>query len=102
MPKTPNRRSGGSGQSGFGAFCHSVQFDIECGIQLLLGICPQFGNLMLEFLDATSQAYYLEGESLFGCAAYITQQGACHVATFHTTASMPDVFPWSVIDLHCL
>jgi hypothetical protein len=79
-----------------------VQFEVERGIQLLLGSCPQLGNLVLEFLYATSQAYHLEGESLIGCAAYITQQGACHVATFHTTASMPDVFPWSVIDLRCL
>ena len=84
--------TGGSGQSGFGAFSHAVQFEIECGIELLLGRCPQLGDLMLEFLYATSQAYYLEGESLFGCAAYITQQSACHIATFHTTASMPDVF----------
>jgi hypothetical protein len=47
-----------------------VQFEVECGI---LGGCPQLGNLVLEFLYATSQAYYLEGESLIGCAAYIAQ-----------------------------
>ena len=94
--------AGGSGQCGFGAFSHAVQFEIECGVQLLLGSCPQLGNLVLEFLYATAEAYHLEGESLIGCAAYVTQQGACHIATFHTTASMPDVFPVSVIDLHCL
>lgn len=91
--KNAEPAAGGLSQSGFGAFSHAVQFEIECGVQLLLGSCPQLGNLMLEFLYATSQAYYLEGESLFRCAAYITQQGACHVATFHTTASMPMCFP---------
>ena len=65
----PPSAVGPSGQSGFGAFSHAVQFEVECGI---LRSCPQLGNLVLEFLYATSQAYYLEGESLFGCAAYIT------------------------------
>jgi hypothetical protein len=59
--KSAEPAAGGSGQSGFGAFSHAVQFEVECGI---LGSCPQLGNLVLEFLYATSQAYYLEGESL--------------------------------------
>jgi hypothetical protein len=58
-------RSARSGQSGFGVLGQTVQLEVESGIQLLLGRCPQLGDLVLEFLDSTSQAYYLESESLF-------------------------------------
>src|SRR6266702_8894940 len=89
-------------QSGLGAFGKTVQLEIERWIDFLLTGVSQLGDLSLELLHASSQAYYLKSESLFRCAAHVTQQGACHVATFHTTASMPECLLDASHRLGCL
>jgi len=46
--------TGWSGQRRFGVLSQTMQLEVERGIQLLRGGCPQLGDLVLEFQYATT------------------------------------------------
>jgi len=71
----------GSGQSGFGCLGDAVQLDVELGVRA----GPELIHLGLEFGHFAPQPGHLEKECLLIADAYISEQGACHVATLRFT-----------------
>src|SRR5579875_159890 len=71
---------GRSGQGGRRVRGDAVQFVIDREVELR-GAAADLGELRLELRDAATQSPDLEGENLLVRLTYVSQEGACHVAT---------------------
>ena len=77
----PEKRQRASGQCRLGGLGDPVKLQIQLGVLVDL---TQFGQLAFEFCDQPAQPNNFETECLFIGTADISQQGACHVATFQS------------------
>jgi hypothetical protein len=69
------------GECGGGVLGELMQFDLQGGRHDRAAV-TKFSNLGLEGSYPAAQPGDLERQRLIGSTAYVTQQGACHVATF--------------------